>query len=212
MSVYARSDVCSVAIPMDQGGCGSAHYRPLVQGAPAKVWKLSCGFCEDIIKRDIRASTVEWIDKDRVKREYNTSTWGDDPTRIPLTPDEERVSHTMEREGKGAMASAFQGMAEALIKQQRTDAAADTDAAVAADERNHAEDQIEALKQQIALLTAKVNGPDIPKPVITRKPDGSIVNMCPQCGGPLRKPGARGPVPKLCTDCKPSRSKTKVSA
>jgi hypothetical protein len=213
VAVYARSDVMGIAVPVSDGGCGSSHSRPVVQGAPAKVWKLTCGPCETVIKRDIRASTVEWTDKDRVKHEYNTSTWADDPTRIPLTPDEERVSRVMEREGKGAMASAFEGMAQALIKKQREEAAADTEAAVLVEERSHAQDEINELKAQIALLVAKVNGePGIPKPVITGEPDGIIVNVCPDCGGPLRKPGSRGPSPKVCADCKPARRKVKASA
>jgi hypothetical protein len=238
ISVYARSDVMSVAIPASDGGCGGQHSRPVVQGAPAKMWKLTCGPCETAIKRDIRASTVEWTDKDHVKHEHNTSTWGDDPTRIPLTPDEERVSQSMEKEGKASMAQAFQGMAQALISEQRKASAADVDDAVLAQARGLAVDRVAALEAELQQLRDMISAkqqPGIAEPVITGTSSGKVTSVrpfisesltdpvkvavlpdsnlaCPGCGGTLRKPGARGPAPKLCADCKPQRSKTRVSA
>jgi hypothetical protein len=235
MSVYARSDVMSVAIPASDGGCGGQHSRPVVQGAPAKMWKLTCGPCETAIKRDIRASTVEWTDKDHVKHEHNTSTWGDDPTRVPLTPDEERVSQSMEKEGKASMAQAFQGMAQALISEQRKASAADVDDAVLAQARVQAADRVALLEAELQQLRDMISAKQAPvavpvftglssgktaskRPVVSESltdpvktaPDGNLA--CPGCGGTLRKPGARGPAPKLCADCKPQRSKTRVSA
>ena len=53
MTVYARSDVCYVSISRDHGGCGEGHARPVVYGAPAQVWELTChGGCEDFLRHD----------------------------------------------------------------------------------------------------------------------------------------------------------------
>jgi len=216
MAVYARSDVASVAIPVSDGGCGDIHFRPVVQGAPAKVWKLTCGPCETYLKRDITASTIEWTDKEHVKHIYNTSTWGDDPTRIPLTPDEERVSNSMEKQGKAAMASVFEGMAKGFITEQQRATAADTEASIYAQAQTQAAKEIEDLKAQIAALQ-EAFGTSQP---LRREKKGTIVpespnlptglkGICPECGGPLRKPGQRGATPKVCTSC---RAKAKVLA
>jgi hypothetical protein len=43
------------------------------------------------------------------------------------------------------------------------------------------------------------SGPMEPPPEM---PAGPGPLACPQCGGPLRKPGAKGRTPKLCADCR----------
>lgn len=45
MAAYARSDVMYVAVSSYDGGCGEPHSRPVTEGAPDKVWALSCPQC-----------------------------------------------------------------------------------------------------------------------------------------------------------------------
>lgn len=45
MSAFARSDVMYVAVSQYDGGCGEPHARPVTEGAPDKVWELSCPQC-----------------------------------------------------------------------------------------------------------------------------------------------------------------------
>jgi hypothetical protein len=50
-ALYAASDVCYVAVSAEgHGGCGQPHSRPVVNGAPAKVWALDCPPCEDHLR------------------------------------------------------------------------------------------------------------------------------------------------------------------
>jgi len=207
MPVYARSDVDLVAIPAGSGGCGQPHARPVVNGAPAKVWKLACPQCEQEIKRDIKASTMEWIDKEKVKHTYNTSVWGDDPSRVPMTPDEEHVSQNLETQGRASMAQAFQGMAQALISEQHKQTAVETEQSVHAQAKSEAALEIEQLREQIAALQQAFG---TQQPLLRPKngnPQKAASALCPECGGPLRQPGSRGPSPKVCASCKPAKKK-----
>lgn len=94
MTVYARSDVCYVAISRDHGGCGEGHARPVVYGAPAKVWSLTChGGCEDLLRHD--------------------PLWAATPQAIPETPDEVVIREDVEKRGQVEQAAS---VAEALQK------------------------------------------------------------------------------------------------
>lgn len=79
MTVYARSDVCYVALSADHGGCGSSHSRPVIAGAPARVWALTCHACEDSLRKD--------------------PLWATTPTTIPETPDETAIREDAEKRG-----------------------------------------------------------------------------------------------------------------
>jgi len=68
MTVYARSDVASVALSAAHGGCGKSHTRPAPGGEPVKLWELTCPSCEDHLRSD--------------------PLWGTTPTTVPETPDE----------------------------------------------------------------------------------------------------------------------------
>ena len=62
MTVYSRSDVAAISISLEHGGCGVSHARPVVQGAPAKLWALTCVQCEDFLRTDpLWSSTVSEI-------------------------------------------------------------------------------------------------------------------------------------------------------
>lgn len=108
MSLYARSDVMSVSIPAESGGCSSVHSRPVIKGAPVKVWKLTCGPCESYLKGDrkqkklvyqINKTTGQTVRQERVADADDR--WSSTPDSIPLTPDEERTNTT--RSERGAM-------------------------------------------------------------------------------------------------------------
>lgn len=52
MTVYARSDVMHVTVSRAHGGCGEPHSRPVRNGAPDKLWKLSCPQCQQFLASD----------------------------------------------------------------------------------------------------------------------------------------------------------------
>ena len=91
MTLYARSDLCYVAVSRDHGGCGESHGRPIVAGAPAKVWALNCHPCEDFLRSD--------------------KLWSTQITTIPETLDEENARKDVEK--RGAVEQA-QSVADAL--------------------------------------------------------------------------------------------------
>lgn len=91
MTLYARSDLCYVAVSADHGGCGEGHARPVVAGAPAKVWALNCHPCEDHLRHD--------------------KLWSSQITTIPETLDEENTRKDVEK--RGAVEQA-QSVADAL--------------------------------------------------------------------------------------------------
>lgn len=87
MSVYARSDVGYVAVPVTSGGCGGSHRRPTDEtGALVKVWQLDCPACGNFLRHDPH--------------------WGGMISEIPETPDEVRVREDEERRGQRETAAA----------------------------------------------------------------------------------------------------------
>jgi len=79
MTVYARSDVMSVSLSHEHGGCGATHSRPVTHGAPAQSWGLDCPACENHLRSDPH--------------------WSINLSEVPETPDEERTR--LDREKKG---------------------------------------------------------------------------------------------------------------
>lgn len=86
MTVYARSDVTCVALSKAHGGCGEVHSRPVVDGAPVKLWSLTCHSCEDHLRSD--------------------SLWSSTISEIPETYDEKSVREDQERRGQREQADA----------------------------------------------------------------------------------------------------------
>ena len=81
MTVYARSDVAAVSISRDHGGCGESHSRPVVAGAPAKLWALTCpGGCENYLRSD--------------------PLWSGTPHTVPETPDEIAIRTDVEKKNQ----------------------------------------------------------------------------------------------------------------
>ena len=79
MTVYSRSDVAAISISQAHGGCGQSHSRPVVQGAPAKLWALTCVQCEDHLRED--------------------PLWSGTVADIPETRDEESEREDYEKRG-----------------------------------------------------------------------------------------------------------------
>ena len=104
MSLFARSDLMSVAVPTSSGGCGATHSRPVTHGAPAKTWKLDCPPCEQYLRGDRKPKILKHkIENGRVVAQERVADadpmWSSTPDAVPLTPDEERVNAVREVRG-----------------------------------------------------------------------------------------------------------------
>ena len=79
MPVYARADVDYVGISREGGGCGEGHARPVIQGAPVRVWRLDCPPCSAVLRKD--------------------GQWSGTIAEIPETPDETLAREDLEKRG-----------------------------------------------------------------------------------------------------------------
>ena len=108
MSLYARSDVASITVPVASGGCGHSHSRPVINGAPAKIFKLDCpDHCEPYLRGDRRQKKLVYqIDSktgQTVRQERVADAdpmFSSTPDTTPLTPDEERTNTTRQERGR----------------------------------------------------------------------------------------------------------------
>ena len=108
MTLYARSDVASITVPVASGGCSRTHSRPVINGAPAKVFKLDCpDHCEPYLRGDRRqkklvyqldSKTGQAVRQERVADA--DPMFSSTPDTIPLTPDEERTNATRTERGR----------------------------------------------------------------------------------------------------------------
>jgi len=80
MTVYARNDIAAVVISPSAGGCGEVHNRPTPNGAPVKLWALTCTGCESVLTFD--------------------PNWGGQPHQVPETPDETSIREDVEKRGQ----------------------------------------------------------------------------------------------------------------
>jgi hypothetical protein len=107
MPLFARSDVGAIRIPVESGGCGELHSRPVTRGAPAKTFRLDCEPCisylsgarkQKILKYHIDAKTGQTVRQERVADA--DPMWGPTEDTAPLTPDEERTNTTRQERGR----------------------------------------------------------------------------------------------------------------
>ena len=77
--LYARHDLVSVTVSVTDGGCGLGHARPVVDGAPAKIWALDCPRCHTHLATN--------------------GQWSTTLAEIPETPDEKLVREDWEHRG-----------------------------------------------------------------------------------------------------------------
>lgn len=91
MTVYAPSDVRAISV---SGGCGASHELGREPGK-GEHFAVTCGACEPLI--------------------LATKTgWAHDVSSVALTPDENRIFETQEKEGQRAQAIASRALAERL--------------------------------------------------------------------------------------------------
>jgi hypothetical protein len=185
MPLYARRDVVSVAVPPTSGGCGQSHSRPVEGGEPAKLWALDCPACSAALKAQ------------------NDPLWASEISKIPETPDE--IAEREDREKRGQMdrdqrtENAFKIIAEAMESDR-----AFKDRLVGLLDRlgpsaPPLEKTLAQTVQDHVLSVDEARAELAQDPYRVRQADPGA---CPQCGGPLRKPGSRGPTPKVCADCR----------
>jgi hypothetical protein len=77
--MYARSDVAGVSVPVDGGGCGDFHRRPVVNGALVKLFAIDCPPCEAHLR-------------ERLGDQWTPNRWD-----IPLTQDERLHAEALEK-------------------------------------------------------------------------------------------------------------------
>lgn len=107
MTLYARSDLMSVSVPVTSGGCGRTHSRPVRSGAPDREFRLDCPGCEAFLKGGGRMVLVTTpADKENgipstQKRVADCDPcWAAMPESVPPTPDEQQ--YTSKRNKLGA--------------------------------------------------------------------------------------------------------------
>lgn len=105
--LFARSDVCSVSVPVSSGGCGQSHRRPTTKsGQLVKEWRLDCPQCETFLKGGGR-TVLRYTQGDAKNGILPTQErvadcdpcWSASPDTLPLTPDETRVAKTRSERG-----------------------------------------------------------------------------------------------------------------
>src|SRR5580658_6872851 len=93
MVLYARKDVSYVFVPVESGGCGKPHTRPVINGVPQE-FRLVCQGCENFLRQDIartgnkRIRTVNG-DYGMKRAERYLGLWGASTDTIPESPDDE---------------------------------------------------------------------------------------------------------------------------
>jgi hypothetical protein len=107
VTLYARSDLMSVSVPVTSGGCGKTHSRPVRKGVPDRDFRLSCPGCEAFLKGGGRTVLITTPpDKElgipaTQKRVADCDPcWGATPESVPETPDE--TQYTRKRNQLGA--------------------------------------------------------------------------------------------------------------
>jgi hypothetical protein len=229
MQLYARSDLTAVSIPVEGGGCGITHARPVVQGAPSKLWPLSCPQCTQVLRDD--------------------PLWAMDKLKIPLTPDEESVAGEMEKRGDQVMHQVSAALAQNSLREMRAAQTDDLEASRMSLQLQAAEERYNALQAELTEMRAFMKAASFQPAVTTSSTTGTSnlpyivtslgasgpeaepqaaprataksdttpkhgapqgnVGSCKSCGGPLRLKGQRGPTPKgTCMNC---RAKAKAA-
>jgi Double zinc ribbon len=71
----------SVTVPSESGGCNLLHSRPVIDGAPVKLWELTCAPCEAFLAK------------------HNSDLWSATISEIAETPDETKTREDFEKRG-----------------------------------------------------------------------------------------------------------------
>ena len=81
MTLYATSNLVAATVPVVNGGCGTEHRRPVINGAPQHPWGLACPPCEDFLRKN------------------NADQWSATLSEIPETYDEKLAREDFEKRG-----------------------------------------------------------------------------------------------------------------
>ena len=81
MTLYARSDIDLINVPVGSGGCGAPHLREVTHGARAKLFVLNCPGCENFARSNL------------------SDLWSGSVAEIPETHDEQSEREDYEKRG-----------------------------------------------------------------------------------------------------------------
>jgi uncharacterized Zn finger protein (UPF0148 family) len=106
MTLYSRSDVCSIAIPQPDG-CGASHQREVTRGVPAKIFKIDCPPCEAYLRGDRKPKILRYQTNPKTGQVTHQERiadadpmWSSTPDTVPLTPDETRTNAVRSERGR----------------------------------------------------------------------------------------------------------------
>lgn len=231
VTLYARADVSYVSVPVTSGGCGTPHVRPVVNGAPAKLFALTCQGCENYLRADIARSggnrKVRTINGDQglALKERYLGLWGASPDTIPETPDDELKREHDEQamvtknaasqtETLAQIGAAVAGNAELMGK------FIELQTLLAKQQGNQFTPIAPALVDQAELdrlphhrldeYSVGGMGSGLPEPMDTSTWQQ---RLCTECSTPiLRAAGQRGALPQRCPDCKAKKAAARKKA
>lgn len=190
MVLYARHDLVSVVVPVENGGCGVTHTRPVINGEPSKEFKLVCTPCENFLRADIARSggnkKVRTINGDTglALKERYLGLWGASPETTPESPDEE-----LQREHNEQASITANAASQTQTLQQIGDAV-----------KGNADLMAKFLDLQIALAKRDQQPEAAPPPPV---PANAESRDCLDCGKPIvRADGQKGALPWRCPECK----------
>jgi hypothetical protein len=98
---FCSSDIQSIAISPNMGGCGQSHSRD-----GARVWRLECEQCSATVLGHSRPKVWKWLDRDRGYQRGQLDTWpGWSATLsdLPLSHDEQLDRDRVKRTGQSQM-------------------------------------------------------------------------------------------------------------
>lgn len=195
MTLYARSDLMAVAVPIENGGCGVTHSRPVRNGAPAQTWALVCPMCETFLREDLAKDINKNTPGDKVIP-HVVGQWSGSAEGIPDTPDEERERKELnlrsERQKRETQERAFESIGAAIQGNQ---------------------EMMAKMAELIAFIAQKNTSPremtpasTIVLPPVSQKASTETSHdwdhrTCVECGVRYeRAPGQRGMLPKRCPE------------
>jgi hypothetical protein len=96
-TLYAQNDIHAKKIPVEWGGCGQEHLRPIVNGIAARQFRLDCPPCEAVLSGAGKPKILKYEVDQKTGRVLNQvrvadadPQWSSTPDTIPLTWDEMR--------------------------------------------------------------------------------------------------------------------------
>lgn len=120
MTLYARTDLCSTAVPRSSGGCGETHTRPVENGAPAKLWALNCPGCEsDLRDHPLWSSTIS-----EIPETHDEKITREDQEKRGIRERDQATGKALEQ--LGDLPTALDRLARALLNRDGTESITET--------------------------------------------------------------------------------------